>query len=74
MPQGGRVIILQRIGKNYLVSELLSSLTIQSRGFAINAGLKFRTPEEFFLGQAPAPATAFDPTSYVKVDPSEPSM
>lgn len=35
------------------------------RGFAANVGIPFKTPEEFFLGIAPEPSTAFDPASYL---------
>lgn len=66
---------LQRIGKAHYACLFRRQPDHTScRGFAVNAGLKFRTPEEFFLGQAPAAATAFDPTSYVDIDPSDPSM
>ncbi|KAJ5736752.1 uncharacterized protein N7483_001877 [Penicillium malachiteum] len=42
-------------------------------GFAINAGLSFKTPEEFFTAviQPPTPVTLFNPTAYIKTDPSE---
>ncbi|KAJ5084375.1 hypothetical protein NUU61_008954 [Penicillium alfredii] len=43
------------------------------RGIATNIGIAFKTPEEFFLGEEPAPVTGvFDPTSYMKPDPDEP--
>ncbi|KAJ5585232.1 Polynucleotide kinase 3 phosphatase [Penicillium hispanicum] len=43
------------------------------RGFAANAGMPFKTPEEYFLKQAPQAVTGvFDPTSYIKSDPNEP--
>ncbi|KAH8697178.1 putative DNA 3'-phosphatase Tpp1 [Talaromyces proteolyticus] len=40
------------------------------RDFASNAGLKFKTPEEFFLDASPEQAIRqFDPTSYIGDDP-----
>ncbi|KAF9886227.1 hypothetical protein FE257_011950 [Aspergillus nanangensis] len=40
------------------------------RGFAVNARIPFKTPEEFFLDAAPeALVEAFDPTLYLKSDP-----
>jgi bifunctional polynucleotide phosphatase/kinase len=42
-------------------------------GFASNAGLKFNTPEEFFLGQVPGQANGvFNPKSYLEMDLKEP--
>ncbi|KKZ64652.1 hypothetical protein EMCG_09434 [[Emmonsia] crescens] len=36
------------------------------RDFAANIGIPFKTPEEFFLGEAPKPVSrAFDPTTYI---------
>ncbi len=38
------------------------------RNFAVNAGIGFSTPEEFFLGEEPVPFTrTFDPAAYIKV-------
>jgi bifunctional polynucleotide phosphatase/kinase len=37
--------------------------------------MPFKTPEEFFLGQAAEPATgSFDPMSYMKDNLEEPGM
>ncbi|KAJ5678663.1 hypothetical protein N7462_006907, partial [Penicillium macrosclerotiorum] len=43
------------------------------RGFATNARMNFKTPEEFFLNQpAVEVADLFDPTSYIKSEPGSP--
>ncbi|OQD70035.1 hypothetical protein PENDEC_c027G02805 [Penicillium decumbens] len=44
-------------------------------GFASNAGLKFNTPEQFFLGQAPGQTDGvFNPKSYIEADSREPPV
>ncbi|KAJ5625954.1 hypothetical protein N7510_002263 [Penicillium lagena] len=44
------------------------------RGFAANIGIPFKTPEEFFLEQAPDPLTeVFDPSLYTKSSPDQPA-
>ncbi|RAH72675.1 putative DNA 3'-phosphatase Tpp1 [Aspergillus aculeatinus CBS 121060] len=42
------------------------------RGFAINAGLSFKTPEEFFLDADPEPLVEpFDPSTYLQEAPGD---
>ncbi|KAF7156868.1 hypothetical protein CNMCM5623_000713 [Aspergillus felis] len=42
------------------------------RGFAINVGIPFKTPEEFFLNQAAQDVQeAFNPSSYLKTEPAD---
>lgn len=45
---------------------LLKDFSCSDRNFAANVGLKFHTPEEFFLGQEPRPFhRIFDPNTYL---------
>ena len=44
----------------------------RSSNFAHNVGIKFYTPEEYFLGEAPRPFTrTFDPNEYIKLSADE---
>lgn len=44
----------------------------QDRNLAENIGIKFQTPEEFFLGEAPRPFTrTFEPSDYLPVSAAE---
>ena len=39
----------------------------QSRGFACNVGIQYKTPEEYFLDEAPQPFShTFDPSQYLE--------
>ena len=42
------------------------------RDFAANVGIDFKTPEEYFLDEAPQPyVRTFDPLAYIKTNPIE---
>ena len=76
MPVGGRVTILLPICK---ISSFLFHSDARSdilrRGFASNARLKYNTPEEFFLGQAPGQTNGtFNPKSYMEMGLNGPRM
>jgi len=56
------------------ISHQSSELTI-IRGFAANIGVDFKTPEEFFLNQAPeALEKPFDPASYLHTGEQDPPL
>lgn len=61
------------------IGELLIHLNIVllsnfgSSGFGTNAGMGFKTPEEFFLAHPPVDVPEiFDPASYIKSAPGSP--
>lgn len=64
---GGRAIIQMSIGKLLIDLNIALSSDCASSGFATNAGMAFKTPEEFFLAHTPVDVPEiFDPTSYIK--------
>lgn len=52
-----------------------NQLTDHYRGFAVNIGVGFKTPEEFFLNQAPEVfEKPFDPASYLHTGEQDPPL
>ena len=59
-----RLIILAQTGG--LESLLFTYVLTEARDFAANVGITFRTPEEYFLNEAPHPyARQFNPNTYL---------
>lgn len=51
----------------HAVGKIPKDFSCSDRNFADNVGLKFYTPEEFFLGEAPRPFTrTFEPSAYLE--------
>lgn len=69
----GRAIIQMLIGKFLINSNTRLSSDRGSSGFGTNAGMAFKTPEEFFLAHPPVEIPEiFDPASYIKSEPGSP--
>lgn len=67
MRLGGLAIILMSIGKLFIHLKKTFSSDCGSSGFATNAGIGFKTPEEFFLAHPPMEVPEiFDPATYIK--------
>lgn len=65
-------ITQQQICKN--IAQLNWDRSNFTRGFAVNAGLPFKTPEQYMeMGSGPPP-TVFNPTAFVKADTPAPRM
>jgi hypothetical protein len=58
------------IGKLHINFDALLLSDCYSSGFGTNAGMGFKTPEEFFLAHPPMEVSdIFDPASYIKSEP-----
>ncbi|KAH6674596.1 polynucleotide kinase 3 phosphatase [Halenospora varia] len=59
-------------GGRYAQGGKPKDFSCSDRNFADNIGIKFHTPEEFFLGEAPRPFTrTFEPSDYVSDSAAE---
>lgn len=62
-------IIHAQTGSPHARKDLDQASLTHPRDFATNIGIRFHTPEEFFLGEAPQPfVRSFDPATYLETE------